>query len=135
MNSEMIGIPTNLPWAFIFTIKDNIPRHPAQLYEAIHYFIWFIVLFALWYRLKDRMRNGLLFGWSLIILFSFRFVDEFFKIDQVEFEEGMILNMGQLLSIPFILTGIVILISNIGKTRKTISTDKIVVDGEEIRTE
>jgi len=135
MNSEMIGIPTNLPWAFIFTIKDNIPRHPAQLYEAIHYFIWFIVLFALWYRLKDRMRNGLLFGWSLIILFSFRFVDEFFKIDQVEFEEGMILNMGQLLSIPFILTGIVILISNIGKKRETISTDQILVDEQEIKVE
>jgi len=135
MNSEMIGTPTNLPWAFIFTIKDNIPRHPAQLYEAIHYFIWFIVLFLLWYRLKDRMKNGLLFGWSLIILFSFRFVDEFFKIDQVEFEEGLILNMGQLLSIPFILTGIVILISNIRKKRETVSTDKVVVDGEEIRTE
>jgi phosphatidylglycerol---prolipoprotein diacylglyceryl transferase len=135
MNSEMIGTPTNLPWAFIFTMKDNIPRHPAQLYEAIHYFIWFIVLFALWYRLKDSMRNGLLFGWSLIILFSFRFVDEFFKIDQVEFEQGMILNMGQLLSIPFILTGIVILMSNLGKKRETISTDKVVVAGEEIRTD
>ena len=66
-----------------------------------------------------------------IVLFSLRFVDEFFKIDQVEFEEGMILNMGQLLSIPFILTGIVILISNIGKKRETIPTDQIVVDEEE----
>lgn len=135
MNSEMIGTPTNLPWAFVFTRTDNIPRHPAQLYEAIHYFIWFIVLFVVWYRLKDRMRNGLLFSWSLVILFSFRFVDEFFKIGQVEFEDGMILNMGQLLSIPFILTGVVILISNIGKKRETISTDQIVVDGGEIRTE
>lgn len=135
MNSEMIGTPTNLPWAFIFTSKDHIPRHPAQLYEAIHYFIWFIVLFVLWYKLNDRMRNGLLFGWSLIILFSFRFVDEFFKIDQVEFEEGMILNMGQLLSIPFILTGIVILISNIGKKRVAISADQIFVAEEEIKGE
>jgi prolipoprotein diacylglyceryl transferase len=135
MNSEMIGLPTDLPWAFIFTSKDYIPRHPAQLYEAIHYFIWFIVLFVVWYGLKDRMRNGLLFSWSLIILFSFRFVDEFFKIDQVEFEEGMILNMGQLLSIPFILTGIVILMSNIGKKREIISTNKVAVDNEEISTE
>ncbi len=135
MNSEMIGIPTNLPWGFIFTSTDNIPRHPAQLYEAIHYFFWFIVLFVGWYRLRDRMKNGLLFSWSLIILFSFRFVDEFFKIDQVEFEHGMIFNMGQLLSIPFILTGIVILISNIGKKPETISTDQIVVDREEIKTE
>ncbi len=131
MNSEMIGIPTNLPWAFIFTMQDNIPRHPAQLYEAIHYFIWFLVLFLVWHRQRDRMKNGLLFSWSLIILFTLRFVDEFFKIDQVEFEEGMILNMGQLLSIPFIVAGLVILISNIGKKRETISTDKIAVDEEQ----
>jgi phosphatidylglycerol---prolipoprotein diacylglyceryl transferase len=135
MNSEIIGTPTNLPWAFIFTSTDNVPRHPAQLYESIVYFIWFIVLFLLWYRLKDRMKNGFLFGWSLITLFSLRFVAEFFKINQVEFEDGMILNMGQVLSIPFILTGIVILILNIGKKRETISTDQIVVDGEEISTE
>ncbi len=132
MNSEMIGIPTNLPWGFIFTIKDNIPRHPAQLYEAIHYFIWFIVLFWAWYRQRSRMKNGFLFSWSLIILFSLRFVDEFFKINQEQFEDGMILNMGQLLSIPFILTGIAILILNTGKKREPISTDKIVIDSEEI---
>lgn len=135
MNSEMIGIPTNLPWAFIFTSKDNLPRHPAQLYEAIHYFIGFIVLFLVWYRLKDRMRNGLLFSWSLIALFSFRFVDEFFKIDQVQFEEGMILNMGQLLSLPFIVIGIGLLIFINSKKRETVSTDKIVVDEAEIGTE
>jgi phosphatidylglycerol---prolipoprotein diacylglyceryl transferase len=135
MNSEMIGIPTNLPWAFIFTSKDNLPRHPGQLYEAIHYFMSFIVLFWAWYRQKDRMKNGFLFSWSLIILFSFRFIDEFFKINQEQFEDGMILNMGQILSIPFILTGILILILNTGKKQDTIPTDKIVVGGEEIRTE
>lgn len=128
MNSEMIGTPTSLSWGFIFTIKDNIPRHPAQLYEAIHYFIWFVVLFWLWSRQGDRMKNGLLFSWSLIILFSLRFVDEFFKINQEQFEDGMILNMGQLLSIPFILTGIVILILTMGKKREIISTNKDVVD-------
>lgn len=135
MNSEMIGTPTNLPWGFIFTNKDNIPRHPAQLYEAIHYFISFIILFCVWYRQKDRMKNGFLFSWSLIILFSLRFVDEFFKINQEQFEDGMILNMGQILSIPFILAGIVILILTIGKKRESISADKIVVDVEEIRAE
>ena len=127
MNSEMIGIPTDLPWGFIFAMKDDVPRHPAQLYEAIHYFIWFVVLFWLWSRQGDRMKNGFLFGWSLIVLFSLRFVDEFFKLDQVQFEEGMILNMGQLLSIPFILTGIVILI--------VISSGKVVVDRGEFRRE
>jgi phosphatidylglycerol:prolipoprotein diacylglycerol transferase len=135
MNSEMIGVPTNLPWGFIFTSKDNIPRHPAQLYEAIHYLISFIVLFWVWSRQKNRMKNGFLFSLALIIMFSFRFVDEFFKINQEQFEDGMILNMGQILSIPFILTGIVILILTIGKKQETILTDKIVVDGEEIKTE
>ena len=135
MNSEMIGVPTNLPWGFIFTSKDNIPRHPAQLYEAIHYLISFIVLFWVWSRQKDRMKNGFLFSLALIIMFSFRFVDEFFKINQEQFEDGMILNMGQILSIPFILTGIVILILTIGKKQETILTDKIVVNAEEIRTE
>ncbi len=125
MNSEMIGIPTDLPWGFIFTSTDNIPRHPAQLYEAIHYFMWFIVLFWVWYKQKDRMKNGFLFGWSLIVLFSLRFVDEFFKMNQEQFEDGMILNMGQILSIPFILTGVVILILNSGKKRETISTEKL----------
>ena len=135
MNSEMIGIPTNLPWGFIFMSKDNIPRHPAQLYEAIHYLISFIILFWVWSRQKDRMKNGFLFSLALIIMFSFRFIDEFFKIDQVEFEDGMILNMGQILSLPFIMIGIVMLILTMGKKRETILTDKIVVDREEIRTE
>jgi phosphatidylglycerol---prolipoprotein diacylglyceryl transferase len=111
MNSEMIGIPTTLPWGFIFTSKDNIPRHPAQLYEAIHYFIWFIVLFWVWHKQRERMKNGLLFSWSLIILFSLRFIDEYFKINQEPFEDALILNMGQLLSLPFILTGLVLLIN------------------------
>jgi prolipoprotein diacylglyceryl transferase len=130
MNSEMIGTPTNLPWGFIFTSVDNIPRHPAQLYEAIHYFMSFIALFWVWFRQREKMRNGFLFSWSLIILFSLRFIDEFFKLNQAQFEDGMILNMGQILSIPFILTGIVMLILIAGKTRETISSSEIVVDGE-----
>lgn len=135
MNSEMIGTPTNLPWAFIFTRVDDVPRHPAQLYEAIHYFIWFIVLFLVWYRLKDRMKIGLLFSWSLIILFSLRFVDEFFKLDQVDFEGSMILNMGQLLSIPFILTGVLLLIFKVYNNQGTVPADKISVDGDRIGVE
>ncbi|HCM76140.1 MAG TPA: prolipoprotein diacylglyceryl transferase [Cytophagales bacterium] len=132
MNSEMIGLPTDLPWGFIFTIKDNIPRHPAQLYEAIHYFIWFIVLLWFWSSYRDRMKNGFLFSWSLIILFGLRFIDEFFKINQERFEDGMILNMGQLLSIPFILTGIVILILSL---KQKPESNKLLIDGEKIRTE
>ena len=131
MNSEIIGTPTDLPWGFIFTSVDNIPRHPAQLYEAIYYFMWFMFLFWFWFKQKDRMKNGFLFGWSLIVLFSLRFVNEFFKLNQEQFEDGMILNMGQILSIPFILAGVEILILNMGKKQETISTGKIVMGGRQ----
>lgn len=135
MNSEMIGIPTDLPWGFIFTSVDDIPRHPAQLYEAIHYFISFMVFFWIWFRKKDGMRNGFLFSLALIVMFGFRFVDEFFKINQEQFEDGLILNMGQLLSLPFIFTGIVILVFTTRKKRAEIRSDQIVIEGEEIGTE
>jgi len=109
MNSEMVGLPTTLPWAFVFTNIDDLPRHPAQLYEAIYCFLLFLFLFRAWYKKGNELRDGFLTGWFLIILFSLRFVDEFFKIDQVSFEADMMLNMGQLLSIPFVILGIVIL--------------------------
>ncbi len=127
MNSEMIGVPTDLPWGFVFASRDSVPRHPAQLYEAFHYFVSFIILFWVWFKQKDRFKRGSLFGWSLIVLFSFRFVDEFFKMNQEQFEDGMILNMGQLLSIPFILAGVVILFLNTRRTREIISGDNAVV--------
>lgn len=112
MNSEIVGIPTTLPWGFIFTKIDNVPRHPAQLYEGIYCLFLFILLFTLWYKYKATMKNGFLFGWFLIILFTLRFVDEFFKINQVAFENDLVLNMGQILSIPFVITGMLILIRN-----------------------
>ena len=109
MNSEMVGVPTTLPWGFVFMKVDDIPRHPAQLYEAIYCFLLFLFLFGTWYKNGNSLRDGFLTGWFLIILFSLRFVDEFFKLNQVPFEDDMMLNMGQLLSIPFVLLGIVIL--------------------------
>jgi prolipoprotein diacylglyceryltransferase len=108
-NSEMVGLPTNLPWGFVFVSVDDIPRHPAQLYEAIYCFFLFVALFWTWYRYRDRLTNGFLFSWFLIILFSLRFIDEFLKINQESFEDGLILNMGQLLSIPFVIAGVAIL--------------------------
>lgn len=110
MNSEMIGLPTTLPWGFIFTSIDDIPRHPAQLYEAIYCFLLFMLLFGLYYRKGRTLNDGFLTGLFLVILFSLRFVDEFFKINQEPFEDGLILNMGQILSMPFVTAGIVILI-------------------------
>ena len=110
MNSEMVGIPTTLPWGFVFTRIDNLPRHPAQLYEAIYCFMLFVFLFGTWYKKRATLVDGFLTGWFLVILFSLRFVDEFLKVNQVSFEDNMMLNMGQLLSIPFVIIGIVILI-------------------------
>jgi prolipoprotein diacylglyceryl transferase len=113
MNSEMIGLPTTLPWGFIFTRIDNVPRHPAQLYEAIYCFFLFIFLFWLYYKKGRTLNDGVLTGLFLIILFSLRFVDEFFKINQEAFEDGLFLNMGQILSIPFVICGIIILIRSL----------------------
>ncbi len=135
MNSEMSGLPTSLPWGFIFTRIDEIPRHPAQLYEAIQYFFIFLISYATWMRFRDRIKDGFLLGWFLITLFGLRFVDESFKINQVEFEDSLILNMGQILSIPFILTGIAILILIARKKKAVVNQETIVEDLGQVKTE
>ena len=112
MNSEMIGLPTDLPWGFVFTSEDNLPRHPAQLYEAIYCLTLFFLLFWVWNKYRTKIQNGFIFNWFLIILFTLRFIDEFFKISQEAFEDDMLLNMGQILSIPLVLAGVVILVMN-----------------------
>lgn len=106
MNSEIIGIPTTVPWAFIFTNVDQVPRHPAQLYEAIFYFAIFMTLYLLWRSARFKQYDGLLFGIGLSLIFLQRLVVEFVKENQVGFEDELLLNMGQLLSIPMALTGI-----------------------------
>lgn len=118
MNSEMIGVPTTQPWGFIFVRVDDVPRHPAQLYEAIYCFFLFLLLFWIWYRFRDQVKNGFIFSCFLIILFGLRFIAEFFKINQEPFEDALILNMGQILSIPFVVTGIVILLTAKSQRRK-----------------
>ncbi len=111
MNSEIYGVETSLPWGFIFVRNGEIlPKHPTQLYEALSYLILFVILWWMYYR-KDlaRRRPGVMFGFFLIVLFGVRFLIEFVKNPQEAFEENMLLNMGQLLSIPFILVGVAIL--------------------------
>jgi len=103
-NSEIIGLPSNLPWAVIFEKNDQIARHPAQLYEAIFYVVIFFILWAI-YQKNAKPKPGLLFGTFLVLLFGARFGLEFFKENQEAFEDGMKFNMGQLLSIPFIAIG------------------------------
>lgn len=106
MNSEIIGTPTNVPWAFIFERVDMMPRHPGQLYEAIAYFFFFFVMLHFYKRTSKKVGTGFYFGLCLTLIFTFRFFIEYTKDIQVDFESGMIFNMGQLLSIPFIILGI-----------------------------
>ena len=108
MNSEIIGKPTDMPWAFVFEQVDMLPRHPAQLYEAIAYFIFFLGMNYL-YKKSDhgqKLHRGFFFGLCLTEIFVFRFFVEFLKENQVDFENTMTLNMGQWLSVPFVIIGI-----------------------------
>jgi prolipoprotein diacylglyceryl transferase len=110
MNSEIYGIETSLPWGFIF-VRDGqlVPKHPTQIYEALSYLIIFIVLYWVYNKNQSKPRQGFIFGVFLIALFSVRFFIEFIKEVQVDFESSMTLNMGQWLSIPFVLAGIYLL--------------------------
>lgn len=110
-NSEIIGKPTNVTWAFIFERVDMIPRHPAQLYEAISYVIIFCILWFLYKKKIEKVQQGFLFGCFLMMLFSVRFLVEFAKENQETFENTMVINMGQILSIPFVLIGVFLMIS------------------------
>lgn len=110
-NSEIIGAPTNVSWAVIFDRVDTLPRHPAQLYEALAYILTFLVLcFAYRYKYKHGIRDGLIFGLCITLIFVARFFIEYCKEVQEPFEiglrESISMDMGQLLSIPFILAGI-----------------------------
>jgi phosphatidylglycerol:prolipoprotein diacylglycerol transferase len=123
MNSEIIGIPTTKPWSVIFERVDNVPRHPAQLYEAISYFIIFTIMMILYKKMRDRLKNGFFFGLVLVLCFTARFIIEFVKENQVGFEDGMTFNMGQLLSLPYIVVGIGFIIYGLMKTRKLLNAD------------
>src|ERR1044071_4843452 len=101
-NSEILGLPSNLPWAIVFAQVDDVPRHPAMLYEAAVYFLVFCVLYVPYWKMRIAEFPGRIFGIALTICFLARFLIEFVKEDQVPFEAHMPLNMGQLLSIPFI---------------------------------
>jgi phosphatidylglycerol:prolipoprotein diacylglycerol transferase len=127
-NSEIVGIESNVPWAIKFlnapglTAADRLlPRHPAQLYESIAYLLIFFILFLVYKKKDGKFKDGLIFGWFLILVFGFRFFVEFVKVHQTNFEVGMFLNMGQLLSIPLIISGIIILLF---KKKKVIKIEK-----------
>lgn len=120
-NSEIYGGPTNLPWGIEFVrdklydsvtgeLLPTVARHPTQLYEALSYILIFAVLFRFYRKNHMKVRDGFIFGVFMILLFSARFLIEFVKNDQVAFEAGMQFNMGQWLSLPFIVAGILMIV-------------------------
>jgi prolipoprotein diacylglyceryl transferase len=107
MNSEIYGVETTLPWGFVFLREgENAPKHPTQIYEGLVYLLTFFLLFRMYWNKKGDVYQGLLISIFLILVFTSRFLIEFVKEPQVEFEAMMKLNMGQLLSIPFIILGV-----------------------------
>ena len=121
MNHEIYGHPTDMPWGFRFVMNMNswlhgaqpifsVPSHPTQIYEALCYLALFVLLMWMYWKKNAEARQGLLLGVFFVVLFTSRFLIEFVKNPQEEFEVGMTLNMGQWLSIPFIILGIVLII-------------------------
>lgn len=111
INSEVYGNPTSLPWGFIFANDgQTVPMHPTQIYEALAYILIFLLMAHMYWRTKLSDRRGFLFGLFLVLLFGVRFLIEFVKLPQEAFEAGWTLNMGQWLSVPFVVVGMIILL-------------------------
>jgi len=109
-NSEIVGRQADIPWAVVFErLNDGIPRHPTQLYEAFAYLLIFIFLLIRYKKYSSDLPKGQMLGIFLTLLFSARFIIEFFKEVQVDFEKTLYLDMGQILSIPAIIVGIIII--------------------------
>lgn len=123
MNSEILGKATGSDWGVVFSKVDNTPRHPAQFYEAMAYLLLFFIEIYLYKKYKDKLHRGFFFGLCLTFIFTFRFFVEFFKEPQEDFEVDMMLNMGQWLSIPFVILGLACMFSGklldkVGKPKK-----------------
>ena len=132
MNHEIYGHPTDMPWAFRFILNIHqyqqgaepvfsLPSHPTQIYEALAYLFIFAALLYLYWKTTVKDRPGFLFGVAVSAIFTARFFIEFIKENQEAFEEGMLINMGQLLSIPFILMGIFFIIRALKLPPKTVA--------------
>ena len=120
-NSEIYGVQTSLPWGFIFERNhETVPKHPTQLYEALAYFVTFLVMRYMYWKTDAKSKTGLISGVFFIMVFTARFFIEFIKEDQEAFEAGMALNMGQWLSIPFVLFGIVLIVIALNRNKQTI---------------
>ena len=122
MNSEIIGKVTDVPWAFIFERVDMLPRHPGQLYEALAYAVFFFIGWYFYRKRPERVGTGFFFGLCITLIFTARFFIEFTKDIQEAFEATMTLNMGQLLSLPFIALGLVCMFNH--KLMKRLGAEK-----------
>lgn len=118
MNSEIYGKPTESVFGIVFLRDDALARHPTQLYEAFSYLAVTVILYVL-YQKKYAGYKGLLFGLFLILMFTARFILEYFKENQVAFEDELTLNMGQILSIPFIIVGLLLVIWSLKQPKST----------------
>lgn len=110
INAEIVGIPTSVSWGIIFSKIDNLPRHPAQLYEALAYLVIFLVLLLTYIRTKKSPAPALLTGLFLTLTFTARLLIESVKTKQAAYSTDLALNTGQLLSIPFICVGLGLLV-------------------------
>ena len=119
-NHEIYGYPTDLSWGVVFKYgEDALARHPSQIYEALSYLIIFCILLFMFFKTDAKKRSGLIFGVFLILLFAARFFIEFIKENQETFEDSMSLNMGQWLSVPFIVAGIGFIVWSLMGQKKT----------------
>ncbi|WDP91165.1 MAG: prolipoprotein diacylglyceryl transferase [Desulfobacter sp.] len=109
-NSEIYGQYTDLPWAVVFARIDSFPRHPSQLYESIVCLAAFFILGAVYRQYRHRPPAGLLSGIFLAVIFTIRFFLEFLKVPQAAYTTGLGLNTGQLISIPFLVAGFILMI-------------------------
>jgi prolipoprotein diacylglyceryl transferase len=116
MNSEIYGVQTNLPWGFIFERNhETVAKHPTQIYESLSYLVTFAVMLYMYWKTKAKDYQGLIIGVFFTMVFGARFFIEFIKEEQEAFEKGMTLNMGQLLSIPFVVAGIILIVRALKK--------------------
>lgn len=117
MNSEIIGRATRADWGFVFERVDRIPRHPTQIYESAAYFTIFLIGLSIYRYYRNNPPRLLIFGTTLSLIFLARFILEFFKENQEPFEAGMMINMGQILSLPFFIFGCIVALLAIKRQR------------------
>ena len=116
MNSEIVGKPAEVPWAIVFERVDMLPRHPAQLYEAVSYLGIFLLLTFIYKTKRTVLKNGFIFGLFLTLIFTARFLIEFVKVKQADYDTSfLMMSTGQALSIPFLIIGIIMMFWSLKK--------------------